>query len=81
MPVDLDDHDTLEEVIEECIMELSTTEKSLNARQARQRYLTGIVNAEEDEDEEHICVLCKCEFQKGVMLGCKCLPFPLCVNY
>lgn len=42
----------------------------MNARQARQRYLDGLREANDDEDEERACVLCKCEFEKGLMLGC-----------
>lgn len=75
MPVTWDEKETLAEATANCLEELSNVDRSLSARQARQRYLNGIVNAEHDEDDEHTCVLCKCEFQKGVMLGCKHLCF------
>lgn len=46
-------------------------EKSVNARQARQRYLNTLGGTGDEDEDEPTCVLCKCEFEKGVMLGCK----------
>lgn len=63
--------DSLEAAILNCEQEFGEIERSVNARQARQRYLDRMRNPEEEEEEEEqICVLCKCEFDKGLMLSC-----------
>jgi E3 ubiquitin-protein ligase SHPRH len=64
---------TLEEAIENCKRDYEAAEALVAARLARQRYLNSIGNPTNDEDEEdqRTCILCKCEFDKGVLLGCK----------
>ena len=69
-PIELGDQ-TIDEALTLCIEEHSAAEKVVNTRQARQRYLNSIFRADEEDDEERSCVLCKCEFEKGVILGCK----------
>jgi E3 ubiquitin-protein ligase SHPRH len=70
------EEDTLEEALVNCLEEYSAMEKAVNARQARQRYLNGLFNGGDEEEDEPTCVLCKCEFQKGVMLGCMSSAIP-----
>jgi E3 ubiquitin-protein ligase SHPRH len=70
-PIELGDQ-TIDEALTLCIEEHSAAEKVVNTRQARQRYLNSMFRADEEDDEERSCVLCKCEFEKGVILGCKC---------
>ena len=68
-PIQLES-EAAEEALDHCIQELSAVEKVLNTRQARQRYLNSMLGADEEEDDERSCVLCKCEFEKGVIIGC-----------
>lgn len=67
-PIGLEDQ-TVEEALAQCIEDYSAMENAVNTRQARQRYLNSIFHADEEEEDKS-CVLCKCEFEKGVMLGC-----------
>lgn len=75
-PIELEDQ-TIDEALTMCIEEYSAAEKLVNTRQARQRYLNSIFRADEEDDEERSCVLCKCEFEKGVILGCECAVFSI----
>ncbi|PVF98205.1 hypothetical protein CPB86DRAFT_825898 [Serendipita vermifera] len=63
---------TLFEAIENCKRDYEAAEAIVAARLARQRYLNSIGNPgnEEDEEDQRTCILCKCEFDKGVILGC-----------
>lgn len=70
-PIELQDQ-TIDEALTLCIEEYSSAEKVVNTRQARQRYLNSMFCADEEDDDERSCVLCKCEFEKGVILGCEC---------
>jgi E3 ubiquitin-protein ligase SHPRH len=70
-PIELEGQ-TIDGALMLCIEEHSAAEKVVNTRQARQRYLNSMFRADEEDDEERSCVLCKCEFEKGVILGCEC---------
>ncbi|KAG8820600.1 hypothetical protein FRC19_008738, partial [Serendipita sp. 401] len=61
---------SLEDAIVNSAESISSLERSVNTRQARQRYLDTIFDPDDEDDEERSCVLCKCDFEKGVLLGC-----------
>ncbi|KAG8798840.1 hypothetical protein FRC17_007306, partial [Serendipita sp. 399] len=63
------EEDSLEEAIVNSAEGIASLERSVNARQARQRYLDTMFDPDDDDDEERSCVLCKCDFEKGVLLG------------
>lgn len=41
--------------------------KRINKHQARRRYLKNLVDGEEEEEEDKMCVLCRSEFTRGFM--------------
>lgn len=64
------EEETLEDAILVCVTEHTAAERAVNTRLARQRYLNSITNIDDEDEEERSCVLCKCDFDKGVILGC-----------
>ena len=42
-------------------------EREIIKLQARQRYLKNLAENEDEDEEDSICVLCRCEFVRGFM--------------
>ncbi|KAJ7224511.1 SNF2 family N-terminal domain-containing protein [Mycena pura] len=59
---------TVAQALQECVTEQRDLSAKINTSRARQRYLDHLsklkAGAEEDEDEQ-VCILCKCEFVRG----------------
>lgn len=56
---------TIVEEIEKTEAEEANCNKKINELQARGRFLNNLVENDEKEEEDRICVLCRCDFTKG----------------
>ena len=68
------EHNTLDEAMEDCLAERLDLEGKINTNRARHRYLVNLVNnkgvVDEDEEEENVCILCRCDFLRGFITQC-----------
>lgn len=56
----------LEEALKQGHEEEKNLEIKINESRARQRYLSHMTKAQDEEDEdEGVCILCRCEFTRG----------------
>ncbi|EJD05157.1 uncharacterized protein FOMMEDRAFT_81201 [Fomitiporia mediterranea MF3/22] len=67
---DVDWEGSIDDAIEKTHVDEDTTDKNINERRARQRYLRNLTENEGDEEDEKCCILCRCEFVRGFMTQC-----------
>ncbi|KAJ7460553.1 SNF2 family N-terminal domain-containing protein [Mycena latifolia] len=65
---------TAAQALQECTTEQRDLAAKINTNRARQRYLDHLsknkMNAEPDDEDEHTCILCKCDFIRGFITQC-----------
>ncbi|KAH6907324.1 SNF2 family N-terminal domain-containing protein [Coprinopsis sp. MPI-PUGE-AT-0042] len=65
---------TLELAIQSCITNRADHDAKINMNRARHRYLVNLVAGTKDgesaEEEENVCILCRCDFIRGFITQC-----------
>jgi E3 ubiquitin-protein ligase SHPRH len=60
---------TLELAIQNCVTNRTDYDAKINMNRARHRYLVNLVSGSKDdaeaEEEENVCILCRCDFIRG----------------
>ncbi|KAJ2921288.1 hypothetical protein H1R20_g15804, partial [Candolleomyces eurysporus] len=68
------EHPSLADAIEDCLHERTELDGKINTNRARHRYLVNIVkkgaSADSQDDEENVCILCRCDFIRGFITQC-----------